>query len=96
MCSTSSTPATFSGAVANPVTAGPVGTGTLAIASGTYLTATTAATINNNFVLGGTDLTSEGEKARDELAAHMDDLEIQAARFEEKGEARRQRKMQKL
>jgi acyl-[acyl-carrier-protein] desaturase len=46
-------------------------------------------------VLGRTDLTAEGEKARDELAAHMDNLEIQAARFEEKREARRQR-LQKL
>lgn len=38
-----------------------------------------------------TDLGPDGEKARDELATHMDDLESQAARFEEKREARRQR-----
>jgi acyl-[acyl-carrier-protein] desaturase len=42
-------------------------------------------------VLGRTDLTAEGEKAREELAAHLEDLEIQASRFEEKREARRQR-----
>ncbi|MBU2666684.1 acyl-ACP desaturase [Actinoplanes bogorensis] len=42
-------------------------------------------------VLGRTDLSGDGEKARDELAAHMDDLETQAARFEEKREARRLR-----
>ncbi|WP_030440179.1 acyl-ACP desaturase [Actinoplanes subtropicus] len=47
-------------------------------------------------VLGRTDLTAEGEKARDQLAAHMDNLEIQAARFEEKREARRQRQIQRL
>ena len=38
-----------------------------------------------------TDLDGEGEKAREQLAAHMDDLEAQASRFEEKREARRQR-----
>jgi acyl-[acyl-carrier-protein] desaturase len=42
-------------------------------------------------VLGRTDLTAEGEKDRERLAAHMDDLETQASRFEEKREARRQR-----
>ncbi|GAA2660802.1 acyl-ACP desaturase [Paractinoplanes durhamensis] len=42
-------------------------------------------------VFGRTDLGPEGEKAREELAAHMDGLEIQASRFEEKREARRQR-----
>jgi acyl-[acyl-carrier-protein] desaturase len=38
-----------------------------------------------------TDLAGDGEKAREELAAHMDELEVQAARFEEKREARKQR-----
>jgi acyl-[acyl-carrier-protein] desaturase len=47
-------------------------------------------------IFGRTNLTAEGEKARDELAAHLESLEIQAARFEEKREARRQRQMQKL
>ncbi|GID27147.1 acyl-ACP desaturase [Paractinoplanes brasiliensis] len=42
-------------------------------------------------VFSRTDLSADGEKARDELAAHMDDLESQASRFEEKREARRQR-----
>nr|WP_296072018.1 acyl-ACP desaturase [uncultured Actinoplanes sp.] len=42
-------------------------------------------------VFGRTDLSAEGEKAREELAGHMDELETQAARFEEKREARRQR-----
>jgi len=42
-------------------------------------------------VFGRTDLDGDGEKAREELAAHMDELEAQAARFEEKREARRQR-----
>jgi acyl-[acyl-carrier-protein] desaturase len=42
-------------------------------------------------IFGRTDLTGDGEKAREELAAHMDALENQAARFEEKREARRQR-----
>ncbi|HET6481501.1 MAG TPA: acyl-ACP desaturase [Actinoplanes sp.] len=42
-------------------------------------------------VFGRTDLDGDGEKARDELSAHMDDLETQAARFEEKREARRLR-----
>jgi acyl-[acyl-carrier-protein] desaturase len=38
-----------------------------------------------------TDLTGEGEKAREEIAAHMDELEAQAVRFEEHREARRLR-----
>ncbi|WP_328460107.1 acyl-ACP desaturase [Actinoplanes sp. NBC_00393] len=38
-----------------------------------------------------TDVGAEGEKAREELAAQMRDLENQAARFEEKREARKQR-----
>jgi acyl-[acyl-carrier-protein] desaturase len=42
-------------------------------------------------VFDRTDLTGDGEKAREELAAHMDELEAQASRFEEKREARRQR-----
>jgi acyl-[acyl-carrier-protein] desaturase len=42
-------------------------------------------------VFGRTDLSAEGEKAREQLAAHMDELEAQASRFEEKREARRQR-----
>jgi acyl-[acyl-carrier-protein] desaturase len=42
-------------------------------------------------VFGRTDLTGEGEKAREQLAAHMDELESQAARFEERREARRLR-----
>jgi acyl-[acyl-carrier-protein] desaturase len=47
-------------------------------------------------IFGRTDLTAEGEKARDQLAAHMENLEIQAVRFEEKREARRQRQIQKM
>ncbi|SNY55979.1 acyl-ACP desaturase [Paractinoplanes atraurantiacus] len=46
-------------------------------------------------VFNRTDLTGDGEKAREELAAHMADLESQAARFEEKREARRQRLLKK-
>jgi acyl-[acyl-carrier-protein] desaturase len=46
-------------------------------------------------VFGRTDLTGEGEKAREQLAAHMDDLESQAARFEERREARRLRQAAK-
>jgi acyl-[acyl-carrier-protein] desaturase len=46
-------------------------------------------------VFGRTGLGAEGEKARESLAAHMDELEVQAARFEEKREARRQRQAQK-
>jgi acyl-[acyl-carrier-protein] desaturase len=42
-----------------------------------------------------TDLTGEGEKARDQLAAQMQDLDVQATRFEEKREARRQRQAAK-
>jgi acyl-[acyl-carrier-protein] desaturase len=42
-------------------------------------------------VFGRTDLSGEGEKAREQLATHMDELESQAARFEERREARRQR-----
>ena len=42
-------------------------------------------------VFGRTGLKAEGEQARDRLAAYMEDLETQAARFEEKREARRQR-----
>jgi acyl-[acyl-carrier-protein] desaturase len=42
-------------------------------------------------VFSRTDLTPEGEKAREELALHMDELEAQAARFEEHREARRLR-----
>ncbi|GAA0574871.1 acyl-ACP desaturase [Paractinoplanes ferrugineus] len=42
-------------------------------------------------VFGRTGLSAEGEKAREELAGHMDELELQASRFEEKREARRQR-----
>ena len=38
-----------------------------------------------------TNLDAEGEKAREQLAAQMDELETQASRFEEKREARRQR-----
>jgi acyl-[acyl-carrier-protein] desaturase len=38
-----------------------------------------------------TDVGAEGEKAREELAAHMRELETQAARFEEKREARKNR-----
>jgi acyl-[acyl-carrier-protein] desaturase len=38
-----------------------------------------------------TDLTPEGEKAREELSLHMDELEAQATRFEEHREARRLR-----
>ena len=43
-----------------------------------------------------TDLDAEGEQAREQLAAHMDELDTQASRFEEKREARRQRQIQKL
>ncbi|MEU8813121.1 acyl-ACP desaturase [Actinoplanes sp. NPDC048796] len=46
-------------------------------------------------VFSRTDLTGDGEKAREELAAHMADLDTQAARFEEKREARRQRLLRK-
>lgn len=46
-------------------------------------------------VFARTDLTGDGEKAREELAAHMQDLENQAVRFEEKREARRQRQLRK-
>jgi acyl-[acyl-carrier protein] desaturase len=42
-------------------------------------------------VFGRTDLTAAGEQAREQLAAHLDELETQAARFEEKREARKQR-----
>ncbi|MEU4240371.1 acyl-ACP desaturase [Actinoplanes sp. NPDC026619] len=42
-------------------------------------------------VFNRTGLTADGEKARDELAVHMDNLDDQASRFEEKREARRQR-----
>ena len=42
-----------------------------------------------------TGLDAEGEKAREQLATQMQDLENQAARFEEKREARRQRKAAK-
>jgi acyl-[acyl-carrier-protein] desaturase len=42
-------------------------------------------------VFGRTDLKPEGEKAREELAAHLDELETQAARFEQHREARRLR-----
>jgi acyl-[acyl-carrier-protein] desaturase len=42
-------------------------------------------------VFGRTDLSGDGEKAREELAGFMDELESQAARFEEKREARRVR-----
>jgi acyl-[acyl-carrier-protein] desaturase len=42
-------------------------------------------------VFGRSGLSASGEQARDRLAAHMDDLEAQASRFEEKREARRQR-----
>jgi acyl-[acyl-carrier-protein] desaturase len=42
-------------------------------------------------VFDRTDLTGDGEKAREQLAAHMDELETQASRFEEKREARRRR-----
>ncbi|MFI6074770.1 acyl-ACP desaturase [Actinoplanes sp. NPDC051343] len=42
-------------------------------------------------VFGRTDLSGEGEKAREQLATHMDELESQAARFEQRREARRQR-----
>ena len=38
-----------------------------------------------------TDLGADGEKAREELAAHMADLEAQASRFEEKRDARKER-----
>jgi acyl-[acyl-carrier-protein] desaturase len=46
-------------------------------------------------IFGRTGLSAEGEKARDRLAAHMDELELQASRFEEKREARRLRQAQK-
>ncbi|MEU4426028.1 acyl-ACP desaturase [Actinoplanes sp. NPDC024001] len=42
-----------------------------------------------------TDLGPEGERAREELDAHMTDLETQAARFEEKREARKVREARK-
>jgi acyl-[acyl-carrier-protein] desaturase len=42
-------------------------------------------------VFDRTDLDGEGEKAREQLAAQMQELETQAARFEEKREARRVR-----
>ncbi|MBL7261225.1 acyl-ACP desaturase [Paractinoplanes lichenicola] len=42
-------------------------------------------------VFSRTDLSGDGEAARDSLASHMDSLEVQAARFEEKREARRVR-----
>ena len=42
-----------------------------------------------------TGLDAEGEKAREQLATQMQDLENQAARFEEKREARRQRQAAK-
>jgi acyl-[acyl-carrier-protein] desaturase len=42
-------------------------------------------------VFDRTDLDGEGEKAREQLAGHMQDLENQAARFEEKRDARRAR-----
>jgi acyl-[acyl-carrier-protein] desaturase len=38
-----------------------------------------------------TGLDAEGERAREELAAHMDDLDVAATRFEEKRAARRAR-----
>ena len=38
-----------------------------------------------------TDLDAEGEQAREQLAAHMSELDTQASRFEEKRDARRQR-----
>jgi acyl-[acyl-carrier-protein] desaturase len=38
-----------------------------------------------------TGLDAEGEKAREELAAQMQELDTQATRFEEKREARRKR-----
>ncbi|GIE92686.1 acyl-ACP desaturase [Paractinoplanes rishiriensis] len=46
-------------------------------------------------IFNRTGLSADGEKARDRLAAHMDDLEAQASRFEEKREARRLRQIQK-
>jgi acyl-[acyl-carrier protein] desaturase len=46
-------------------------------------------------VFGRTDLSAAGEKAREQLAGHMDALEIQAARFEEQREARRLRQLHK-
>ncbi|GAB2615787.1 acyl-ACP desaturase [Paractinoplanes abujensis] len=42
-------------------------------------------------VFSRTDLSADGAAARDELADHMASLEVQAARFEEKREARRVR-----
>jgi acyl-[acyl-carrier-protein] desaturase len=42
-----------------------------------------------------TGLGPEGEKARERLAAHMRELDVQATRFEEKREARRLRQIQK-
>jgi acyl-[acyl-carrier-protein] desaturase len=42
-------------------------------------------------VFGRTDLSADGEKAREQLATYMTELETQASRFEEKREARRQR-----
>jgi acyl-[acyl-carrier-protein] desaturase len=44
-------------------------------------------------VFDRTDFTAEGEKAREELAAHMAELDTQASRFEEKREARRLRQL---
>jgi acyl-[acyl-carrier protein] desaturase len=42
-------------------------------------------------VFNRTGLSAAGEKARDQLAAHLAELDVQASRFEEKREARRQR-----
>jgi acyl-[acyl-carrier-protein] desaturase len=42
-------------------------------------------------VFGRSDLDGDGEKAREQLAAHMSDLDVQATRFEEKRAARRAR-----
>jgi acyl-[acyl-carrier protein] desaturase len=44
-------------------------------------------------VFSRTDFTAEGEKAREELASHMAELDTQASRFEEKREARRLRQL---
>lgn len=46
--------------VADPFISGPLGTGTLNIGAGTYLNATAASTLNNDYTLGGNNLTFKG------------------------------------
>ncbi|OYW77350.1 MAG: hypothetical protein B7Z37_04705 [Verrucomicrobia bacterium 12-59-8] len=51
MIGANSTPITFLGNVANAVVSGPLGSGTLNIAAGTYLAASAASTLNNTYQL---------------------------------------------